>query len=213
MSFVVYETLREKVSDYLRKEILHSKLLPGERVNELEIAGRLNISRGPIRESLRQLEQEGLVDYKRNRGCFVRNLSVEDVAEIFLLRSALENLSLKQCNGNYDSFFINDLENVLNKMRDCEAQGSIYEFVNLDQEFHALIANASKLKQLFRLWDSCTTLNFALFLSTQRTKFRLNKQYSRHKLIVDALKKGIWDEISEAITKHYMDNSALYDNF
>src|SRR5918998_2968648 len=72
--------------------ILSGKLPPGERINEIQLAKRFGTSRGPVREATRSLEGKGLVEAVRNRGAFIRRLSVEEAVEIYDLRAALFGL-------------------------------------------------------------------------------------------------------------------------
>ena len=87
MGRLVYQTLRENVADAIRMKILNHEVPMGARIIEQEIAAELGVSRGPVREALRQLEQEGLLEYTRNAGCSVKKITLEDIYEIYLLRA------------------------------------------------------------------------------------------------------------------------------
>ena len=97
MGKLTYQTLRENVVDVIRMKIFNHELAPGMRIIEQDISDELGVSRGPIREALRQLEQEGLVEYVRNVGCSVKNITLEDIYEIYLLRATYEILAVKLC--------------------------------------------------------------------------------------------------------------------
>lgn len=84
MARLHYRTLRENVVDAIRTKILNRELVPGMRIIEQDIATEFGISRGPVREALRQLEQEGLIEYSRNVGCSVKGVSMDDVYEIYM---------------------------------------------------------------------------------------------------------------------------------
>src|SRR4051795_5073616 len=83
-------TLRGQAYDILKRQLLSGELRPGERVNEVVMAARLGISRGPLREAIRNLEQEGLLIAAPHRGTFVRELSQEEGAEVQGVGLALE---------------------------------------------------------------------------------------------------------------------------
>ncbi|MDE7053289.1 MAG: GntR family transcriptional regulator, partial [Oscillospiraceae bacterium] len=97
MGQLSYRTLRENVEAALRMKILSRELAPGTRVVEQNLSKEFGVSRGPIREALRQLEHEGLVEYVRNAGCSVKKITAEDLYELYLMRSSYEILSVELC--------------------------------------------------------------------------------------------------------------------
>ena len=95
MAKIMRQTLREQVTQAIRMKLLTGQLKPGTRIVEQEMAEELGVSRGPVREALRQIEQEGLVEYASHVGCFVKDFNAQDVYEVYLLRANLEILSVK----------------------------------------------------------------------------------------------------------------------
>ena len=88
--------LADAIHGQLRAAILSGQCAPGEHLREVEIADRYDVSRGPVREALLQLEREGLVLLRRNRGAVVARLSRADLEEVYSLRLALERLAVAQ---------------------------------------------------------------------------------------------------------------------
>ena len=89
----VSRTLRAEVVDMIRDAIVTGQLKPGERLKESLLASQMSVSRSPVREALRQLEQEGLIISIPNQGSFVKVFDEDDVREIFTLRATLEDLA------------------------------------------------------------------------------------------------------------------------
>ncbi|MFC9839506.1 GntR family transcriptional regulator [Rhodococcus sp. NPDC127530] len=87
--------LRDQVVEVLRDMIVRGVLESGTRINEVELAARLGISRGPLREAIQRLSAEGLIDSQRNRGAFIREITVEDVRHMYELRQVLEVTAAK----------------------------------------------------------------------------------------------------------------------
>ena len=88
----------DRVYSYLREQIINGNLRPGEKLVESRIAEQLSLSRGPVRDALKHLALEGLVDYQTNRGCSVALLSPKDAYEVFFMRGSLEKLALEKEN-------------------------------------------------------------------------------------------------------------------
>ena len=204
-----HKTIREQVAAHIRNLILQGELKPGERVLEQEIADVLGVSRGPVRESLRQLEQEGLLEYRRNRGCVVRKFSKEDAAEVFFLRSILESSSVELCGGILSSEILDAMEHVLEQMKIEMDRGSVTGFVEQDQIFHGLIAKACGMDRLYTLWNNLNSVGIALFLTDSRKNFQLKEQFLRHKKVLDALKSGDLSEEKKVIVEHYSTGTVL----
>ena len=95
MAKIVRQTLREQVTQAIRMMLLTGELEPGTRIVEQDLAQELGVSRGPVREALRQIEQEGLLEYTSHVGCSVKEFTVQDVYEVYLLRANLEILAVK----------------------------------------------------------------------------------------------------------------------
>ena len=151
MSELLYKTLRESVVNAIRAKIMNHQIRPGERIVELELAQEFHTSRGPIREALRQLEIEGIVEYTRNVGCSVRNFSVKDSYEVYLLRTNYEIVSIRLLNGKVPEDTIRNMENILEHMKSIPVNefDRVFEY---DNQFHEQLVLMSKLPRLEKAW-------------------------------------------------------------
>lgn len=84
---IIRKTLREQVVEILRHKILSGEIKPGERIIEAKVAEELKVSRGPLREALRQIEEEGLVVYEAQKGCVVKTMTYEEMQETYRKKS------------------------------------------------------------------------------------------------------------------------------
>ena len=114
-------TTSEIVLESLREQIINGILQPQEKLVEAEIAKKFGLSRGPVREALRQLAVEGLVDYCPNKGCTVALLSPKDAYEVFFLRGSLEKLAASQ------GFFGKLRFGILQAKRDKDSSMRLYQ--------------------------------------------------------------------------------------
>ena len=121
-NIIHHKTLREQVADAIRKKILYHELEPGMRITESELAEKFGVSHGPVREALRQLEQEGLVVYTRNVGCSVRDISFQNVVEALLIRGSYELTAARACRGNISDKAFHEMADILESMKNMEMQ-------------------------------------------------------------------------------------------
>src|SRR5438132_9969938 len=105
----VHQTLFSHVYDALRRAIVTGVLQPGQRVNEAEVARQMHISRGPVREAIRLLEQAGLLVSIPRRGTVVVTLSAEDVEEVYTLRADLETRAIRRATTRLSEADLADL--------------------------------------------------------------------------------------------------------
>lgn len=209
MGNLVYRTLRENVVDEIRIKILNRELKPGERIVEQNLAQELGVSRGPIREALRQLEQEGLVEYKRNVGCSVKQVTLENIYEIYLLRAAYEILSVKVCDGEFTDEDISKMECVLAKMKSLEPDNDADEenakLAELDNALHLLIVEKCGMNRVIKMWKELYYGDLiSLYAGNSDKKDGIGRQYMIHKKIVDLCRTSDKEKICKALSDHYM---------
>ncbi|MFR2253891.1 MAG: GntR family transcriptional regulator, partial [Clostridium sp.] len=127
-----YRTLRENVADEIRMKILNGDMKPGDKIIEQELASEFGISRGPVREALRQLEQEGMVEYSRNVGCSVKHIGMDDVYEIYYMRANYEMMAVGLYNAPFPQETIEKMEQVLEQMKQLhkEEYRKVFELDN-----------------------------------------------------------------------------------
>ena len=207
MSKLRYQTLRENVAKVIREKILNKELKPGMRIIEQNLSDELEVSRGPIREALRQLEQEGVVEYTRNVGCSVKEITIKDLYEIYLLRSTYEILAVKLCGGQFEQEDIERMEEVLENMKDLK---NYEEVVMCDNVLHSIFVEKGDFQRIKKVWSD---LDYGSIVSCYITGFdeqkTVERQYEFHKKLVEACKTRDVDIICEELRNHYM-NSVRY---
>ncbi len=145
-------TLAESAADALRERILAGVFTPGERLVEAAIARGLEISRGPVREALARLREEGLVRDEPRRGWFVADLTPDDVREIYELRSAIETRAARLITQRRDETALDRLCGLVGSLRDAAAQDDRARFAELDFEFHEELTQLSANSRLHRVF-------------------------------------------------------------
>lgn len=141
-------SIREHAYLYLKEMILEGELKAGDRLIERELAGKLNISRTPIREALFRLESQGFVKTVPRKGVVVSNISEHEVIEVFTILASLEVLAVKMAAQRMDSETQSELEQKIQELRALEDQAE--EDFNLEHiQMNRLINKASKSPKLF----------------------------------------------------------------
>jgi DNA-binding GntR family transcriptional regulator len=162
----VKRSLADDVIERLRDAILHGGFKPGEPLREEQLAAMLDVSRGPIREALVQLEREGLVLVRRHRGATVARLSRADVEDVYSLRLALERLAVQRAvHYATDQDFL-AMEAVLEAFDVALSRGpSEKEVAELDVRFHDLIYQAARHQRLYDCWANLKSQIYIFLLS------------------------------------------------
>ncbi|WP_103335876.1 GntR family transcriptional regulator [Amycolatopsis sp. CA-126428] len=155
--------LADEVADRIRDAIFDGVYVPGSQLREVELAQALGVSRGPVREALLRLEQEGLVRSEWHRGATVTTLSAEDVAELDSLRAALEHLAVELVVERAADDALAALEAVVRRMERAHDE---HEMVRCDLEFHDAVYAATGHRRLLEAWQAIRS-QVHLFLLTR----------------------------------------------
>jgi DNA-binding GntR family transcriptional regulator len=146
--------LMDDVVDAIREAILSGRLSAGERLIEDDLARMLDVSRGPIRQALFQLRQEGLVVHQTHRGATVATTSREDIAEIYSLRTALERLAVEHACARATAEDLAPLEAILLLFQTTPRENITRRKVaGYDIDFHDALFRAAHHRRLYRAWE------------------------------------------------------------
>jgi phosphonate utilization transcriptional regulator len=126
------------------RRIVSGEICGGSKLNEANIAKALGISRGPVREAFRALDQAGLVRVEKNRGVFVREVSLPEANEIYEVRAVLEGLIGRLAAQRIEAGEIDQLRTIIKRMRAQEKSCNAQAYFPLNVEFHDLLARAAR---------------------------------------------------------------------
>jgi GntR family transcriptional regulator, gluconate operon transcriptional repressor len=196
--------LGSHVLDHLRRLIITGELQAGTHLVESQLSAAFDVSRGPIRDALRQLETEGLVESRR-RGVFVIGLTVKDIEELYSLRRLLEAEAVRSCIAHPPPSYGKARE-ALERMRDAAANADSLAFAVADLEFHSSFYTSSGHRRLEMIWQQYRP-TFADMLSVTNAEDRdLQPTYQDHVDLLELITKG--DEAGAlASLREHMDGS------
>jgi DNA-binding GntR family transcriptional regulator len=198
-------TLKENVTNLLRQSIIDGTIPSGEELNQAQIAERLGISRGPVREALGQLEQEGLIRSVPYKGVIVTPLTPTYVRELYSLRSALETFALREGMARGDLDDVEALHTIVDAMRAAAKQGDSRELARLDLRFHSLIIHMARHNLLERTWTPLK-IGVQRCLHTRHSIYgSLDEVVGNHPELLDAIVRGDVEGASSLLHQHILD--------
>ena len=184
---------------FLRQRIRDGRLPSGARIKAEEIAAELGLSRMPVREAIRQLDSEGLVTIKPNRGAAVTQLNADDIVELFEMRSVLEGLAIRRAIGRFDEDAFDELELLL--VRLGRSQDDFDQWIARHNEFHDAICSRGGSPRLMAYIQRLRTAvepYLRITLGTPRASGILEE----HRLLVEAIRNGDPDAAEALMREH-----------
>jgi DNA-binding GntR family transcriptional regulator len=199
------------IADHLREHIIQGIFPPGQQINESVLAGQLSTSRGPVREALQRLTQEGLLVSLRNRGVFVKELTIDDIREIYAVREAVELSSAKMLLAAGPERINLTSQSLKQSLTDMEKQVTLSDWqaiARLDMQFHTSFVEGTGNSRLIRIYDTLAAESRMCILSWWAT-CNLQASYRRpdalvqeHQNILDLLQAGDSEGLQRAISHH-----------
>jgi GntR family transcriptional regulator, gluconate operon transcriptional repressor len=181
----------EVVFDGLRSLILSGELQPGGRLLENDLADRFRVSRGPVREAIRQLEVAGLAIRTQRRGSFVAPLAVTDVEEIYTLRASIEELAIRRALARQSPQTMAMLRVHLEEMRGIPEGGQRRDLAEVDLAFHSAFYEGAAHRRLQAVWLSLADpLRLMIALTAGRSEAEHEVTISGHEEIYRAADRG-----------------------
>jgi len=201
------KTLRERALVALRSAILSGGYRPGDHLGEVEIATRLNISRGTVREALRHLQQEGLVTPGVRGMLRVRTLSPEEVGELFRVRGALEGQAVAEIVASERR--AEAVARLTTALDELAAAAEPEAQLEADLAFHALLCELSGNTVLLDTWRHLEGPTRVVVLSAATADRSFPMSADRHRPIVEAIDRGDADAAVRVLREHMTAAAAL----
>ncbi|WP_313999353.1 GntR family transcriptional regulator [uncultured Paenibacillus sp.] len=203
-------SLRHRIADDIRRAILEGKLKPGDRLVELEMSKQMGVSRGPIREALRVLEQEGLLHSQPFKETVVAEFSTEEVVNVLIpIRLTVETYALRKALPAFAQEDFAFLEQCLENMRKSGESNDVVNLVESDLAFHEYIVVKSQLSNLMNIWSSIFN-RIRLHFFMQDEKYEdITRVWEQHRPLIDTMRTGQIELAVTELTKHIYDMNLL----
>lgn len=200
------QSLVQLGADALRRMILSGQLGPGDRLVEERLTEQLGISRAPLREALRLLQQQGLVVNRPRHGSTVADLTEADVHEILTLRSTLERMAVELGVPAPDPAWLRTCEAAIERMENSARVQDRASLVDAGYDFHASIIALPGHRRLAAVYES---LHLQLLLCMARNLYArehhhedLQAHAARHRELFELIKTGDVDQVLAALARH-----------
>ncbi len=193
--------LREQIRELLLERILKGELQSGDRIVELQLAQEFGTSQAPVREALRELQSLGFVEHEPYRGSRVRRITEEELAEIYPVRAALEELAAQEAASRFDGK-VEELEREFEAMREAADRDDLQDLAAHDAAFHRLIVEAAGNKVLLDTWRTLR-VEARVVVTALKTDIDLHELAELHRPLLEALKEGSPEKAGEALRQHF----------
>ena len=191
-----------QVADRLREQIYQHELAPGDPIDEMALCELYGISRTPLREALKVLSSEGLIELIPRRGSFVRSMDIDELNELFPVMAVLEGLCAREAVENCTPRDLKQLEKMHGKLEECAEQGNIDAYYEQNFVFHQAIQDLSGNKWLQRIiGDLRKVLRLARHMQLT-IPGRLQESLKEHRQIIQAFSQQNADLADQTMQNH-----------
>ena len=194
-------SLRGRVYNRLREDILSGKLKENEELREISIGEELGVSRTPVREAFRQLELEGLITIIPNKGAFVTGITGKDVKDIYMIRSHLEGLCARLACDHITEEQLEEMEENIYLGEFHASKGHMDQMAELDNRFHELLYEACDSKMLENLLKDYHQYVIRIRKKTLSTS-RGTVSNEEHRSIMEAIKAHDLEQAEKLANRH-----------
>lgn len=193
--------LGQQIREILLERIFKGELQPGDRIIELQLANELGTSQAPVREALRELQSLGFVEHQPYRGTRVRRITERELAEIFPVRAALEELAAQEAASRLNGR-VEELEREFGAMRAAAGRKDLQDLAGHDARFHRLIVEAAENKVLLDLWKTLR-VEARVVVTALKTDIDLDELAEMHRPLLEALAEGSPEKAGRALRYHF----------
>ncbi|WP_457577221.1 GntR family transcriptional regulator [Desulfomarina sp.] len=200
---IVKSTYKDQIVEHIYDLVLDGIYSPGDKIKESLLAKELGVSRAPVREALKELIANGIIDYRAQVGNFVADLSPKEIIDAYTTRGVLEGYAIMETRTSFSSDEIETLEELTGKMERYAEKGKRKMVVKIGDDFHNMLISKNKNMQLIEYTERLSLKLHVLFYRYWPNLYTPEEIGSRHMKIVSSIISGHSDEIERSIRDHY----------
>jgi DNA-binding GntR family transcriptional regulator len=184
-----FQLLKHRAYEAIRQRIIDLTLRPNEQLVEQRLTEQLGFSKSPIREAIQRLEQDGLVYSLPFKGCFVAEITEQEIREIFQLREALEAFCIKIGCETFSKKEIQEIKKFFEKAEKALGDENLKECYVFDRQLHELLISHSKNAKIIQTYSTLKDHLYRYWNISTLISGRVAKSHEQHLLIVEALEQ------------------------
>ena len=197
-----YLPLRDVVFNTLREAILKGELKPGERLMELQLAAKLGVSRTPIREAIRMLEQEGLAVTIPRKGAEVAKMTEKDMEDVLQIREALDELAAKIACEQISEEQLEKLAATMHEFEESTKTNNVKKIAEADVKFHDIIYQSTGNQKLVNMLNNLREQMYRYRVEYLKDENNYPTLMKEHKDIVEGLVRKNKTQVTETMHQH-----------
>lgn len=209
---IVKKTYKDQVVAHVYQLLLASELGPGDQLKESLLAAQMGISRAPIREAMKELITNGLVDYRPQVGNFIPVLSPKQIIDSYTTRGVLEGYAVMETCDQFSAEEIEKLATLTDQMKSSAQKKNHKMVIEAGGEFHDLLISKSNNVQLLEYTDRLSLKLHILFYKYWGKLYDPAEIGRRHREIVESIKAQDRDLIEKVVRQHYVETGSKIAN-
>jgi DNA-binding GntR family transcriptional regulator len=195
-------TLQQQAYDFVKAQIMNLELKPGQYITDSEVANRLGISRTPVREALRRLEQEGLLINQARRGWKVYALSLEDIHDIFDIKETLEGMIARRAAACPNEELRRAMVEAMKHMRRAAEDGDVEAWQEADVELHDAIFGMGGNERATNIIQSLNDQWHRVRIGFLAMQGRIQRSNPEHQAVIESILAGDGEEAERLMRVH-----------
>ena len=195
-------TISQQAYSILKKAILDGDYGPGYWLQEKELAKELGVSRSPIREALKQLSADGLVDDIPNKGTFVKEFSTKEIIEVYEVREMLERYAIEHLDGKIGKEQEEKLKAYREEFIKYHGEGDVDKYIDADSRFHRYLVECTDNSVLFEVYRKVRNINKLFRIISWSTQKRIDRFQDDHLKMIDCIIKGDFKTAGKISASH-----------
>lgn len=201
-----FDSLTDNIAGVIRTRILKGEYKIGEKIKETHVAEELRVSRTPIRKAFKQLEEEGLIEYVPNKGCFARGFTKRDIEDVYAVRKVLEELTAEWAVDRITDEDIRAMADKCEEMQKYVDEGDSARVLAVNKVFHEIIYRATGSRFMSQILRSYKEYIEQTTRPIYYEKKFLQQIVDEHRAVVEAFEKRDMEAAVDAMSTH-MTNS------